>query len=68
MNKDKRFIFALAICTIICVIILTILMYSFVKVLVTGFWYDRIVYLVDKIFQRKDVKRITDFIGIFNWF
>ncbi len=37
MNKDKRFIFALAICTIICVIILTILMYSFVKVLVTGF-------------------------------
>jgi hypothetical protein len=37
MNKDKRFLITLAICTVICILILIILMYTFVQVLVSGF-------------------------------
>jgi hypothetical protein len=37
MNKDKKFLITLAICTAVCVLILIILMYTFVQVLVSGF-------------------------------
>ena len=37
MNNDKNFFIILAVCTIICIIILSLLMYNFIQILVTGF-------------------------------
>jgi len=37
MNKDKKFLLALSICIIICILIFIGLIYSFVQVLITGF-------------------------------
>lgn len=37
MNKDKNFLIALVVCTVLCVGILSVLMYNFVQVLVNGF-------------------------------
>lgn len=36
MNNDKKFLIILAICTIICIFILSLLMYNFVQILIAG--------------------------------
>ena len=35
-NKDIKFLIVLAICTIICIFILSLLMYNFVQILIAG--------------------------------
>ena len=37
MDKEKKFLISLVVCTGICIVILAILMYNFIQVLITGF-------------------------------
>lgn len=36
MNNDKKFLIILAVCTIICIFVLSLLMYNFVQILIAG--------------------------------